>query len=71
MSMMVVNRAGADLAYVFCAKEAAMPIKAYSPELMVTGVYDNQRISSDTEAATAEMVEKVTFPILHVFCVVL
>jgi len=30
---------GADLAYVFCAKEAAIPIKCYSPELMVSPVY--------------------------------
>lgn len=28
-------RAGADLSYVFTAKEAAPALKAYSPELMV------------------------------------
>lgn len=28
-------KAGADLAHVFCTKDAAMPIKAYSPELIV------------------------------------
>ena len=32
-------RAGADLATVYCAAEAAVPIKAYSPELMVDPVY--------------------------------
>ncbi|CAM9675696.1 unnamed protein product [Ectocarpus sp. 6 AP-2014] len=32
-------RMGADLAYVFTAKEAAPALKAYSPELMVTPVY--------------------------------
>jgi ATP-dependent NAD(P)H-hydrate dehydratase len=31
--------AGADLSFVFCANEAALPIKSYSPELMVTPVY--------------------------------
>ena len=32
-------KAGSDLSFVFCAKEAALPIKSYSPELMVTPVY--------------------------------
>lgn len=32
-------RTGADLAFVFCAEEAAIPIKSYSPELMVASVY--------------------------------
>lgn len=32
-------QAGADLAYVFCADEAALAIKSYSPELMVSPVY--------------------------------
>lgn len=32
-------KAGADLAFVFCAEEAAIPIKCYSPELMVAPVY--------------------------------
>jgi len=33
-------KAGADLAYVFCAQEACLPIKSYSPELMVAPVYN-------------------------------
>jgi ATP-dependent NAD(P)H-hydrate dehydratase len=32
-------KAGADLSFVFCAEEAAIPIKCYSPELMVAPVY--------------------------------
>lgn len=62
---------GADLAYVFCAKEAATPIKSYSPELMVTAVYDADRISREPEPAIAEMVEKVTnmFSRMHVLVV--
>ena len=31
---------GADLAFVFCATEACVPIKGYSPELMVTSFYN-------------------------------
>uniref|UniRef100_A0A7S4R5I8 ATP-dependent (S)-NAD(P)H-hydrate dehydratase n=1 Tax=Ditylum brightwellii TaxID=49249 RepID=A0A7S4R5I8_9STRA len=31
---------GTDLAFVFCAEEAAIPIKCYSPELMVAPVYN-------------------------------
>jgi len=30
---------GADLSYIFCAEEASLAIKSYSPELMVTPVY--------------------------------
>lgn len=37
---------GADLVFVFCAKEAAIPIKSYSPELMVTPFYEEERILS-------------------------
>ncbi|CAB9501006.1 ATP-dependent (S)-NAD(P)H-hydrate dehydratase [Seminavis robusta] len=36
-------KAGADLAYVFCAQEACLPIKSYSPELMVSPVYSAQQ----------------------------
>lgn len=32
-------KVGSDLSYVFCAQEASIPIKCYSPELMVAGVY--------------------------------
>lgn len=32
-------KVGADLAYCFCAEEASIPIKSYSPELMVVPVY--------------------------------
>jgi ATP-dependent NAD(P)H-hydrate dehydratase len=37
---------GADLAYIFCAKEASIPIKSYSPELVVTPFYDSEVICS-------------------------
>jgi len=32
---------GADLATILCSKEASIPIKSYSPELMVTPLYDD------------------------------
>ena len=51
-------RAGAELVYLMTAAEAAGPIKAYSPELMVTPVYSHRRIASDEEAeAGAERTE--------------
>ena len=31
---------GADLAWVYCSKDSAVPIKSYSPELIVTPFYD-------------------------------
>lgn len=34
-------KVGADLVHVFCAKDAAIPIKSYSPELMVHPVLDD------------------------------
>jgi NAD(P)H-hydrate repair Nnr-like enzyme with NAD(P)H-hydrate dehydratase domain len=39
-------KVGADLSYVFCAEEAAQPIKSYSPELMVAPVYSAKQFSS-------------------------
>ena len=35
---------GVDLATVFTAKEAAVPIKCYSPELMVQSVYSIEEL---------------------------
>ena len=35
---------GVDLVTVFCAKEACLPIKCYSPELMVQGVYSVEEL---------------------------
>ena len=32
---------GADLSYIFCSKEGSGPIKAYSPEAMVTPFYND------------------------------
>ena len=32
------------MAFVFCAKEASLPIKSYSPELMVIPFYSHEEI---------------------------
>lgn len=37
---MAALKVGSDLATVFCASEASIPIKCYSPELMVSPVYE-------------------------------
>ena len=42
---------GADLSFVFCAKEAAVPIKTYSPELMVTSFYEEDAVVNAAAAA--------------------
>ena len=42
-------KAGSDLAFVFCAKEAAIPIKCYSPELMVSSVYSAEEFEKAYE----------------------
>jgi hypothetical protein len=40
---------GSDLAFVFCAQEAAIPLKGYSPELMVSPVYEAKAFSHALE----------------------
>ena len=42
---------GADLSFVVCAQEAAVPIKAYSPELMVTPFYEEDAVVHAAAAA--------------------
>eukprot|EP00985_Skeletonema_marinoi_P025068 scaffold18014_cov96-Skeletonema_marinoi.AAC.2 len=49
---------GVDLATVFCAEEASVPIKCYSPALMVQGVYSIERFDAlleEEEALLAEL----------------
>lgn len=35
---MAALRTGSDLAFIYCHDEAAIPIKSYSPELIVTSI---------------------------------
>eukprot|EP01064_Diplonema_japonicum_P017477 TRINITY_DN2559_c2_g1_i2.p1 TRINITY_DN2559_c2_g1~~TRINITY_DN2559_c2_g1_i2.p1 ORF type:complete len:352 (+),score=45.59 TRINITY_DN2559_c2_g1_i2:212-1267(+) len=48
-SAMAALRVGAELAYVLTAREATLPIKSYSPELMVTPLYRTDDIHSEVE----------------------
>ena len=48
---------GADLSWVYCSQEAAIPIKSYSPELMVTPFYDDRELLSvEREGTRRKMV---------------
>ena len=64
-------RVGAELLYLATADEAMIPIKSYSPELMVTGVYCHAKITSTDSTITAaeicRMCDRVTalLPRLH------
>ena len=54
---------GADLSHVFCAAEAAGPIKSYSPELIVHGCLRENEPSADARVEQADAVSK-WFPAL-------
>jgi len=43
---MAALKVGSDLVTVFCASEASIPIKCYSPELMVAPVYEASSFDS-------------------------
>lgn len=53
---------GGDLSFVFCSEQAATPIKCYSPELMVTPVYQDSVFSADysTTLPHAKIEEEIT-----------
>jgi len=50
---------GADLATVLCSKEASIPIKSYSPELMVTPLYDDNIFKNENHRDAMEEVTKI------------
>jgi ATP-dependent NAD(P)H-hydrate dehydratase len=75
-------QAGADLAYIFTAQEAAVPIKCYSPELMVAPVYsatEFDRIVQTGESLDSlsaqrlvdNMVQQVTESMQRLHCLVI
>lgn len=39
---------GGDLSYIFCSELASMPIKSYSPELMVTPIYRESLLADES-----------------------
>lgn len=47
---------GADLVSVFCAEEAAIPLKSYSPELMVTPIYSAKDISGTINSSVYSLI---------------
>ena len=49
---------GGDLAYVFCEKQALIPIKSYSPELMVTSFYNATNITSETKISSINLISE-------------
>ena len=64
-------KTGSDLAFVFCAQEASIPIKCYSPELMVAPVYqakdfDKCVLNKETQTPEAEYVQFTSTSILFV-----
>lgn len=60
---------GADLAFVFCSRYAAIPIKSYSPELMVLP-FDEVN-GADEENNIGQIVSKIVeyFSRIHVLCI--
>ena len=58
-------RFGADLSSIYCAQEASLPIKSYSPELMVTPFYSygGDLLRSDIQLVTAPLLSAL--PRLH------
>jgi len=63
---MAALQAGAELVYILTAEEACIPIKSYSPELMVSPFYSAQAIAAEEKWAT-QCAAKVTsrLPRLH------
>jgi hypothetical protein len=67
---MAALKVGADLAFCFCAEEASIPLKCYSPEFMVAPVYQaadfdvlvkqgKKKGDDEAEVLVQDMVDKV------------
>ena len=54
---MAALHVGSDLAFVFCAQEAALAIKSYSPELMVAPVYSAKEFNKHVDKQDDKHVE--------------
>ena len=75
---MAALKVGADLSFVFCAEEAAIPIKTYSPELMVAPVYSAKKFDElkdgeekDAEVPIQKMVKEVVDMMDKLHCLVI
>lgn len=66
-------RSGSDLAHIFCTKSAAIPIKSYSPELIVHPTLDSSDESeiSDFTSYSASIQGKTSkwFNSLHIIVI--
>ena len=57
---MAALHVGSDLAFLFCAQEASLAIKSYSPELMVAPVYSAKEFNKhNVDISQGEEVEYV------------
>jgi ATP-dependent NAD(P)H-hydrate dehydratase len=59
---------GADLSFIFCASEASIPLKSYSPELMISPFYDTsaiQLLSLAQMKSMANTFANTHFPRIH------
>lgn len=55
-------RSGSDLAHIFCTKSAGIPIKSYSPEIIVhpSLISSQEEMNSDYLNSTPELLENIT-----------
>lgn len=51
---------GADLAFIFCSKEASGPIKSYSPEVMVVPCYNDDDMYAESKEANIKGVKELS-----------
>lgn len=75
LAAMSATRAGADLAYIFCEASAAMPLKAYAPDLIViptytSGATDDQSRNLLQSANASDAISRFDswLPRLHAVC---
>ena len=55
---------GADLASIYCAKDAAIPIKSYSPDIMVSSVYRHEEVNNITCQEDLETISNRTAEVI-------
>jgi ATP-dependent NAD(P)H-hydrate dehydratase len=71
LAAMSATRAGADLAYIFCERDAALPLKAYAPDLIVIPTYTaSSPEKTHDNAHESNAVSRFTswLPRLHAVC---
>ncbi|KAJ0396923.1 hypothetical protein P43SY_000982 [Pythium insidiosum] len=61
-------KTGADLAHIFCTREAAIPIKSYSPELIVHPLLPSDAsVATDAQGDSAGVIDESVNRIAQVF----